>query len=480
MVDAPRLRRRAIVMVWDGLRPDFVTAETTPRLHALAADGVRFPDSHAVFPTVTRCNSASIATGALPRSHGMPDNNFVLPGDREALTSADFAHLARVRAHRGGRLLLRPTLAEAVLAAGGTAAIVGTGSPGSSFLQHPEVERAGGVIYNQALWAGTTREAMEAALGSMPEGDLPNTAQNAYFTRLITDVLLPAGTDLVTYWHTDPDRTEHRHGVGHPETLRAVRDADDHLGAILDALDRAGLRDTTDVVVTSDHGFSTMGPPVDVTDALVAAGVKTSPESTDVIAAGGSGLYVREGGADRVARVVEVLTGLDGVGCIFTGPRGERPLPGTLAMSEVGHGGDLEPDVLFSLAWSDEANEHGYPGTRRSAGGASRANHGALSPWEVRNTLIAAGPDFRRGLVDPLPAGNTDITPTLLHAMGLRPAAPLDGRVLVEALRDGPEAAGVAVERRTLTSHVGAFRQEVRTARVGASWYVDAGESERG
>ena len=206
---------------------------------------------------------------------------------------------------------------------------------------------------------------MERELGPMPDGALPNTAQNAYFTRLITDVLLPAGTDLVTYWHTDPDRTEHLHGVGHPETMRSIRDADDNLGAILDALDHLGLRDTTDVIVTSDHGFSTMGPAVDVAGALIAAGVKASPDSRDVVVAG-SGVWVRgEGDAGRrrahVAGVVRVLQALDGMGCLFTGPRGEAPAPGTLPMSSVGHGGDLEPDVLYSLDWSDAAERARLP-----------------------------------------------------------------------------------------------------------------------
>ena len=54
------LRRRAIVMVWDGLRPDYISPVTTPRLHALADHGVRFADSHSIFPTVTRCNAAAL------------------------------------------------------------------------------------------------------------------------------------------------------------------------------------------------------------------------------------------------------------------------------------------------------------------------------------------------------------------------------------------------------------------------------------
>jgi hypothetical protein len=35
-------------MVWDGMRPDYVSPTVTPRLHDLATRGVWFERSHAV------------------------------------------------------------------------------------------------------------------------------------------------------------------------------------------------------------------------------------------------------------------------------------------------------------------------------------------------------------------------------------------------------------------------------------------------
>src|SRR5216684_6678135 len=64
---APRHPARIFVlMVWDGLRPDFVTAERTPNLFAMENEGVRFARHHSVFPTITMVNAATIATGAPP------------------------------------------------------------------------------------------------------------------------------------------------------------------------------------------------------------------------------------------------------------------------------------------------------------------------------------------------------------------------------------------------------------------------------
>jgi len=57
-------RTQAIIFVWDGLRTDDLTPEITPNYFALARSGVVFADHHAVYPTFTMMNSASIATGS--------------------------------------------------------------------------------------------------------------------------------------------------------------------------------------------------------------------------------------------------------------------------------------------------------------------------------------------------------------------------------------------------------------------------------
>jgi len=140
-------------MIWDGLRPDLIGAETTPNLQRLADQGVRFSNSHAVFPTVTRANSASIATGAVPASHGIPGNTFYAPAlDRtRALATSDAAHLKAWERARGGHLLDRPTLADRIHRAGGQSAVVSTGSTGSALLQHPNAERCGDLLFNPGL-----------------------------------------------------------------------------------------------------------------------------------------------------------------------------------------------------------------------------------------------------------------------------------------------------------------------------------------
>ncbi len=64
-------RRSHLVVVVDGLRPDYVTAGVMPRLYRLGRRGVVFTAHHSVFPTVTRVNASSFVTGAYPETHGL-------------------------------------------------------------------------------------------------------------------------------------------------------------------------------------------------------------------------------------------------------------------------------------------------------------------------------------------------------------------------------------------------------------------------
>jgi hypothetical protein len=61
------------------------------------------------------------------------------------------------------------------------------------------------------------------------------------------------------------------------------------------------------------------------------------------------------------------------------------------------------------------------------------ANHGGIGPWTIRNTMLANGPDFKKGVVVHTPSSNVDVMPTLLSLLSLKdifPAQNSDGRIL--------------------------------------------------
>ena len=70
--------KRAVLIIIDGLRADMVTPGLTPTLCNIARRGRVFRRHRSVFPSATRVNSASIATGCLPSRHGLFGNAIAL------------------------------------------------------------------------------------------------------------------------------------------------------------------------------------------------------------------------------------------------------------------------------------------------------------------------------------------------------------------------------------------------------------------
>src|SRR5260221_10325253 len=68
-----------VVVVWDGMRPDFISPEHTPTLYKLAQEGVMFTNHHPVYCSSTEVNGTAIATGATPAHSGIIANYEYLP-----------------------------------------------------------------------------------------------------------------------------------------------------------------------------------------------------------------------------------------------------------------------------------------------------------------------------------------------------------------------------------------------------------------
>ena len=52
-----------VLFVADGLRPGMVNERTAPAMSQLMARGVRFSNTHSLFPTFTTANASGMATG---------------------------------------------------------------------------------------------------------------------------------------------------------------------------------------------------------------------------------------------------------------------------------------------------------------------------------------------------------------------------------------------------------------------------------
>ena len=100
----------------------------------------------------------------------------------------------------------------------------------------------------------------------------PNTAQQAYFADVAAKVVLPMFKArnkpfVLVFWSRDPDGSQHNNGdslntvtpgINGPTSLAGIKNADNNLAQLRKALDDLGLAASTNIIVASDHGFSTI------------------------------------------------------------------------------------------------------------------------------------------------------------------------------------------------------------------------------
>jgi arylsulfatase A-like enzyme len=94
----------------------------------------------------------------------------------------------------------------------------------------------------------------------------------------------------------------------------------------------------------------------------------------------------------------------------------------------------------------------------------------------MHNTLIAAGPDFRKGWQDDTPSGNVDLAPTVLWILGIPQPRPMDGRVLLEAIPGHQLARKVWPEVLQAGNPDTGWNQYLKISHVGTTEYFDEGD----
>jgi arylsulfatase A-like enzyme len=487
--ETARSDRHIVVVVWDGMRPDFVSEETTPTLWKLAREGITFRNHHPVYPSATQVNGTALVTGVYPGRSSVIANYAYRPEIdlTRSISVESPTVVARGDELSGGKYISVPTITELVQRAGGRTAIASAKTVGLLLDRHAGIGPAKNCV---TLFAGQAlpRDILTpivAALGPFPSTHLQH---DAWTTKAVTDFLWKDGVPaLSVIWLGEPDLTQHESAPGAPAAIAAIKSSDENLAGVLSALERQGMRDTTDVFVVSDHGFSTIRRSIDLRKILSGAGFNAKTEFDDepkpgdimLVGNGGSVLfYVIGHDATLTRRLVEFLQQSDFAGVIFT----KQGLPGTFHLNDAKIDNPHAPDVVMAFRWNDSKNQFGTPGMidadwQRAAG---EGTHATLSRFDMHNTLIASGPDFRRGQTDDLSTGNVDLAPTILHILGIKAPQEMDGRVLFEAMAGGNQvpAAG-KMETKTIEAKkdfpAGSWRQSLRISRVGTTIYLDEG-----
>ncbi|MCW4115480.1 alkaline phosphatase family protein [Aurantimonas sp. MSK8Z-1] len=461
-----------LIVCFDGLRRDRVTADRMPNLARFMAAGVDMLNSRSVFPSETRVASTSTVTGSSPGEHGLVANQFI---NRQVVpeglfNTADHDHLAKADA--AGILIDRDSLGQRLARAGKRFAVVSTATAGATAMMSYGARPAGQPVFSVHPGVGTPelmREA-EARFGPVPPAATPNTARLDHATRVLTDLVYPDHRpDLAIFWMSDPDITSHGFGLDAPETITAQRGADAAFGRILEW--QAGGEGPQNIMVMSDHGQITGAARIDLRAALPEHAAWLSPGYF-------SGLYLPDPTRERIAAAVERLTREPWCGLVFVSLPGEPggSVPGALPAAVMGGGHSRSAPVSFTLRAAPPSDPGGLE-TCLFAGGIAPGGgmHGGVTRGELSTVLAAAGPAFRAGLRSEIPCWLPDIAPTVLSVLGL-PTTGMSGRVLRETLAGVAEAPPV-VERRSLEARLGEHRQGVEQWLVEGRAITDHGWS---
>ena len=448
----PRPGPRIVIAAFDGLQPSQVTRDRMPVVSGLADRGVRFLHNHAVFPTVTRGNSATIVTGVKPGRHGLTANKSIFPEySSTGVVDALVPKLAEINQLLGGGLLFTPTIGELIGEQGLRWVSVVGGTSGNAFVQHPNAAEFGGVVIHPEFTNPPDHQAgIVSRFGPWPTKEAPAAELVKRTAEVAIDYAIgELAPDVLLVWFPEPDTSQHVFGVDSPEAQEMYALADAQLGRILDAARERG--DEPDVFVVSDHGYSTIGPVIDVPGELSAAGFMPGrndsgsdggPEgdADRVIVAENGGsflLYVPDSDEQLTRRLLKWLSTREWVGGIATG-LADPGVPDVVTIGEIGLAGMRAPDIAVAMRSHDTGRPAPHAATGAAAGGRPGVgSHGGGSPAELHNTLIASGPSFSSGIESNLASGNIDIAPTVLELLGLSVPGHFDGRVLHEALKTG-------------------------------------------
>jgi arylsulfatase A-like enzyme len=564
-----------ILFVPDGLRGRIVTPQSAPAMAEIRDKGVHFKNSHSLFPTFTTANASAMSTGHYLGDTGDFSNTIYTgyPVAAAAGTVTPFLEsdpvLHDVDEHFGGDYLNEETVLKMARTKGYSTAAIGKLGPTLIFDHNDKIGTDGlhsividdstgsknGVPLSDEMKAALAKANLALETPSRGEngkaGDsktagttVPNTAQQAYFTDVATKVVLPMFKArnkpfLMVVWSRDPDGSQHNNGdslntltpgINGPTSMAAIKNADDNLAQLRKALDDLGLAATTNVIVTSDHGFSTISkesktspsvkntypdtpkdflpmgflaidlakaldlPLFDPNDNNAAVADNAYPKAgngllgkdptkPDLVVAtnGGSDLiYLPNRDKKLAERTVKALLDQDYISGIFVDDKLGR-FPGTLEMSQInlkGKAATPNPSIVVNFRSYASGCDEPTNCSVEIADTVLRQGqgmHGSFGRGDTLNFTAAIGPDFKAGYVDALPVSNADVGMTIAQLMNLHATANggLLGRVMSEALPGGiiPKAADGSIVSKPAAN---GLKTVVKFQRVLSQRYFDA------
>ncbi|MGB3507993.1 MAG: ectonucleotide pyrophosphatase/phosphodiesterase [Microcoleaceae cyanobacterium] len=221
------LKPTVILISLDGFRWDYFQKTDTPYLDYLSATGVKAKSLIPVFPSKTFPNQYTIATGLFPENHGIISNKMYDPkleakfslGDRSSVEDSRWwgGEPIWVTAEKQGQI-------SATLFWPGSEAPVKGISP--------------------TYW-----EKYDASL-----------SYNKRVEKALNWLRLPVEKrpTFIALYFNEPDSKGHQYGPDSKEVENTIREVDNTVGLLLEALKQEKVLNKINIIVTSDHGMTSI------------------------------------------------------------------------------------------------------------------------------------------------------------------------------------------------------------------------------
>ena len=407
-----------VLVTIDGLRPDFYLDSSwgAVNLRQLMSEGVYAEGVNGVFPSVTYPSHTTIVTGVKPARHGIPFNT---PFEPAGPTGKWYWEASAIKV---------PTLWDAAKQAGiKTASLCWPVTVGANIDYNiPEVFPLTGVSADRRPLAsqdatpkGLFEELQEQATGKLSMADFTlasdRLAMDENVARMCAYLIRQYKPGLTTVHIACVDHAEHEEGRDGPQVRRAVASADRAIRTIVEAIEDAGIKDSTAIIITGDHGFVTIhttpSPNVWLAKAGLMNDVKKGDWKAQFYTSGGSTfLYLKDKNDTKTLQQVKDM--LQHV------PATYQRLYKVVDLSELRKSG-ADPEAFLALT--------GMPGV---AFGRATAPDQLISTFKGLKGMHGYFPDFKEIQTGFIGSGAGFTKGTVIPVMGLEDVAPIVANLL--------------------------------------------------
>lgn len=403
-----------------------------PRIRALAEEGATAQAMKVSNPSVTWPNHTTLVSGVQPRKHSVLFNGLLVRGGDLVKIDPNVTSAQLVKA---------PTIFDLLHAAGLKTAGVNwpctrlSKSLDDDFPDSPNmVDFTTPRLRNDLVAAGILPSDKQADFAKIGE-----PLRDEIWTHAAIYLIRHRMPNFMAVHLLNTDSIHHKYGPESMASYTALALADRFVGDIVDAVNAAGQKKSTTIIVTADHGFATatnvIQPNVLLREAglLTVASNQVSKARVQCVPEGGSGFIYCNDPATRDEdrkKVIDLLAGKEGVLDVLGPDKFE-----SLGIPPAGEGGSpdllLRPKIGYGVTGTATGDAFVAPVTMAISSG----YHGYIDEPLMNAIFVASGRGIKKG-AHLGTIQNVDVAPTVMRLLG-KELPNGDGRVLTEALAAG-------------------------------------------